>query len=235
MSSPTVERTWVPLSPGERRVVGVLVEKAKTTPESYPLSLNALVNGCNQKSNRDPITNYDEDDVEGVLENLRKKGAVVRVEGSGRVVRWKHTLYEWLDLKNQPVEMAVLTELLLRGAQTEGDLRVRASRMEPIADLPALQAVLDGLIARGLVVRLSPPGQVRGVMVTHGLYPPEELERVRQAVAANESEPRGPRTESSAASWAAEASAIRAELEAVKHGIQALEAELQTLKNMLGG
>ena len=76
-----------------------------------------------------------------------------------------------------------MAELLLRGPQTEGDLRARASRMEPLADLPALQAVLEALAPRGLVVYLSPPGQKRGVVVTHGLYPPEELEKVRQAFA----------------------------------------------------
>jgi uncharacterized protein len=115
MSAPAAERTWVPLSPAERRVLGVLIEKQKTTPEYYPLSVAAIVTGSNQKSNRDPVTNYDADDVEEVLQGLRKKGAVVQVEGTGRVVRWKHALYEWLDLKNRPVEMAVLAELLLRG------------------------------------------------------------------------------------------------------------------------
>src|SRR5271169_3790612 len=90
--------SWVPLTPRERRVLGVLVEKAKTTPEYYPLSIAATVTGCNQKSNRDPVTNYDPDDVEEILQGLRKKGASVMVEGSGRVVRWKHTLYEWLKV-----------------------------------------------------------------------------------------------------------------------------------------
>src|ERR1700716_3021401 len=122
MSSPTAERSWVPLSPRERRVLGVLVEKAKTTPEYYPMTIAAIVTGCNQKSNRDPVTNYDADDVEEILQGLRKKGATVRIEGTGRVVRWKHTLYDWLDLRNQPVGLAVVAELLLRGPQTEGDL-----------------------------------------------------------------------------------------------------------------
>src|SRR6478609_10289345 len=181
MSSPLPERTWVPLTPRERRVLGVLVEKAKTTPEYYPLTIAAIVTGSNQKSNRDPVTDYDADDVEDILQDLRKKGAVIMVEAGGRVVRWKHTLYDWLKVNK--VELAVVAELLLRGSQTEGDLRARASRMEPLADLPALQAVLEALAARDLVVYLSPPGQKRGVMVTHGLYPPQELEKVRQAFA----------------------------------------------------
>ena len=173
--------SWVPLKARERRVVGVMVEKAKTTPEYYPMTVAAIVAACNQKSNRDPVTNYDQDDVEETLHGLRKKGAVILIEGSGRVAKWKHTLYDWLKVSK--VELAVLAELLLRGPQTEGELRARASRMEPLADLPALQAILDALTPRLLVVYLSPPGQRRGVFVTHGLYPPEELEKVRIAFA----------------------------------------------------
>src|SRR5436309_7336635 len=91
MSSPVSERNWVPLTARERRVLGVLVEKAKTTPEYYPMTIAAIVTGCNQKSNRDPVTNYDADDAEDILQGLRKKGAAVMVEAGGRVVRWKHT------------------------------------------------------------------------------------------------------------------------------------------------
>src|SRR3954469_7589871 len=156
MSSPPVERQWVPLTPRERRVLGGLVEKAKTTPEDYPLTVAAIVTGCNQKANRDPVTNYDADDVEDTLQDLRRKGAAVMVEAGGRVVRWKHTLYDWLKVSK--VELAVVAELLLRGPQTEGDLRSRASRMEPFPDLATLQGLLEALAPRGLVVYLSPPG-----------------------------------------------------------------------------
>jgi uncharacterized protein len=241
------DRTWVPLTPRERRVLGVLVEKAKTTPDVYPMTIAALVAGCNQKSNRDPVTNYDADDVEEILQSLRKKGASVMVEAGGRVVRWKHTLYDWL--KVDKVELAVLAELLLRGAQTEGDLRARASRMEPLADLPALQVVLDRLVPRGLVVPLSPPGQKRGVMITHGLYPPEELERVRhatasQAVSADEDETERPlraasaRNELAAAhstpGWVAEVTALRSRVDALEGTVAALTAEIRELKSALG-
>ena len=238
----TTEKSWVPLTARERRVLGVLVEKAKTTPEYYPLTVAALVSGCNQKSNRDPVTNYDADDVEDILQGLRKKGATVMVEGGGRVVRWKHTLYDWLKVSK--VELAVIAELLLRGPQTEGDLRARASRMEPFADLPALQAVLESLTAKGLVVYLSPPGVKRGVVVTHGLYPPEEAERVRQAFAQQatalgdeEDRPmRGSamRGESHAPGWIAEIAALRAELDGLRGTVQALESEVQELKKALG-
>ncbi|MGE3822135.1 MAG: YceH family protein, partial [Isosphaeraceae bacterium] len=181
MTIPETERTWVPLTPRERRVLGVLVEKAKTTPEYYPMTIAAIVTGSNQKSNRDPVVTYDADDVEEILQGLRKKGAVVMVEAGGRVVRWRHTLYDWLKVTK--VELAIVAELLLRGPQTEGDLRARASRMEPLADLPALQTHLEAMAPRGLVQYLSPRGVKRGVIVTHGLYPPEEAERVRQAFA----------------------------------------------------
>ncbi len=245
MSTTTVEKSWMPLPPRERRVLGVLVEKAKTTPEYYPLTIAALVTGCNQKSNRDPVTNYDADDVEEILHSLRKKGATVMVEGSGRVVRWKHTLYDWLKVTK--VELAVLAELLLRGPQTEGDLRARASRMEPLPDLTALQTVLEALVPRGLVVFLSPPGQKRGVMVTHGLYPPEELEKVRQAFAnlpAVDAEVERPlrsasvRQELSAAhaepGWVAEVAALKTEVSTLRATVETLAAEVQRLKSELG-
>ncbi len=245
MSMPTTDRTWVPLAPRERRVLGVLVEKAKTTPDVYPLTIAALVTGCNQKSNRDPVTNYDADDVEEILQGLRKKGAAVMVEAGGRVVRWKHTLYDWLKVNK--VELAVLAELMLRGPQTEGDLRARASRMEPFPDLPALQAVLDALVPRGLVVYLSPPGQKRGVVVTHGLYSPEEAEKVRLAFANQpvvDDEIERPvraavaRHEMAAAmaepGWVAEMAALRAEVEALRDRVATIAAELKELRSALG-
>src|SRR5213082_2229422 len=107
---------WPALSVNERRVLGVLVEKAKTTPDAYPLSLNALVTGCNQKSNREPVMNLDDVDVETTLASLGKKGLTVQITG-GRVDRWKHRLYEAWRLGK--VELAVIAELLLRGPQTE--------------------------------------------------------------------------------------------------------------------
>lgn len=242
MSSPVAERTWVPLTPRERRVLGVLVEKAKTTPEYYPLTIAAIVTGSNQKSNRDPVTDYDADDVEEILHDLRHKGAVIMVEAGGRVVRWKHTLYDWLKVSK--VELAVIAELLLRGPQTEGDLRSRASRMEPFPDLPALQSELEALAARDLVVYLSPREQKRGVVVTHGLYPPQELEKVRQAyansvAAGGEPEERpvrhsAARSEPSPPAWATETAALRAQVEALRESLEALAAEVRDLKSALG-
>lgn len=174
-SAPDAPATWPILSMHERRVLGVLVEKAKTTPDAYPLSINALVTGCNQKSNRDPIMDLTEDDVEEALLGCQQKGLALKITG-GRVVRWRHYLYEtW---KVNKVELAVLGELLLRGPQTEGELRSRASRMEPIDDLDALRAVLRPLAERRLIVYLTPEGR-RGTVLVHGFLAPEDLERLR--------------------------------------------------------
>ena len=164
-----------PLDAAERRVLGVLVEKAKTTPDQYPLSLLALVNGCNQKSNREPVMTLDEEAVGRALESLRTIGAAAEIFGSGRVPRYRHLLRDWIGVEGP--QAAILAELLLRGEQSEGDLRGRASRMEPIPDLTILRNHLDALAARGLVVWLSPPG--RGRMLTHGLLPAEKLEKVK--------------------------------------------------------
>ena len=174
-SEATSKPRWQPIGPIDRRVAGVLVEKAKTTPEAYPLSLNAIVSACNQKSNRHPIMQLEADDAEESLERLRGLGAVAIVQGYGRVSKYRHYMYEWLGVDK--VELAVVTELLLRRAQTEGELRGRAARMEPIPDLGALRPVLASLKAKGLVIPLTPEG--RGHVLTHGLYPPRELEHLR--------------------------------------------------------
>ena len=153
-SPPVSQRRWQPLGVIDRRVVGVLAEKAKTTPDIYPMSLNAICTGCNQKSNRTPLMQLEAGDVEESLDRLRALGAVGLVEGYGRVAKYRHYLYEWLGVDK--VELAVMTELLLRGPQTEGELRGRAARMEPIADLGALRPVITALKARGLVLPLTP-------------------------------------------------------------------------------
>src|SRR6476661_3061634 len=159
----------------QRRVFGVLVEKAKTTPDAYPMTINGLVAGCNQKSNREPQLNLSVEDVEQVLEELRALGAVTEVQGSGRVAKYRHHAYEWLGVEK--TELAVMTELLLRGEQTLGELRGRSARMEPIADLAALKPVVDRLVQQGLMVELTPPG--RGQVVSHNLYKERELAELK--------------------------------------------------------
>ena len=174
--APAAAPSWPVLSVPERRVLGVLAEKGKTTPDAYPMSLNSLVTGCNQKSNRDPVLNLSEDDIDEALRSAQQKGLAIRVTGSGRVERWKHNLYDALHVGK--VELAVIAELLLRGPQTEGELRGRAARMEPIEDLDALRTVLKPLAERRLVVYLSPE-KSRGTVVTHGFHAPQELEKLR--------------------------------------------------------
>ncbi len=166
---------WQPLEKIERRVVGVLVEKAKTTPENYPLSLNSLVNGSNQKSNRSPQMQLDEGQVDEALDRLRDLGAVAVIQGDGRVEKYRHLLYEWLGVDK--VELAVMAELLLRGAQTLGELRGRAARMEPIKGISELRPIVESLQQKGLVLLLTPPG--RGCVVTHALYQEQELAKLR--------------------------------------------------------
>jgi uncharacterized protein YceH (UPF0502 family) len=178
---------WQPLAPVERRVLGALIEKAKTTPENYPLSLNAVRTACNQKNNRFPLTQLEEEQVAEALENLRTVGAVAEIQGGGRVDKYRHLAYEWLGVVK--VELAVMAELLLRGTQTVGELRGRAARMEPIKDLADLQPILDSLLAKGLVVRLTPAG--RGSMITHALYTPTELDKERREAGARQEVPIG--------------------------------------------
>ena len=174
---------WKPLDPTQRRVLGVLIEKAMTTPAGYPMTANAIVTGCNQKNNRDPITALDDTDVGNALLELGELGAVMEIDWMGRSNKYKHKAYEWLGVSK--AELAVLAELLLRGAQQLGELRARADRMEPIADLAALKPVVDSLVQRGLVVELTPAG--RGQMVTHGLGQPGE----QQAPVSPPAEPPG--------------------------------------------
>ena len=136
-----------PLHPIEVRVLGSLLEKDLTTPEYYPLTLNALQNACNQKSSREPIVNYDETTVAQGLELLRQKQLVLKVSGAGhRVEKYAHRLGETLNLGRR--ELALLCVLMLRGPQTVGELRGRTERMHPFEDMEEVERVLEALAAR---------------------------------------------------------------------------------------
>ena len=129
----------------EVRVLGSLMEKEITTPEYYPLSLNALVNACNQKSNRDPVVLYDEGAVDAALAGLRAKGLAVRISGPDmRVPKHQHRLSEFFNLGRR--ESAVLCVLMLRGPQTAGELRGRTERLYQFDDLAAVEACLNRLM-----------------------------------------------------------------------------------------
>jgi len=207
-----------PLDAMQRRVLGVLVEKSKTTPGGYPMTVNSIVTGCNQKSNRDPLTALDDADVMNTLNDLINLGAVELIDWTGRTDKYKHLAYDWLSVDR--AELAVLGELLLRGPQTLGELRARASRMEPIADLDALRPVVDRLVQRGLMLELTPPG--RGQIVAHNLYPADELAEVRERVASGPSE----RPASRPATGGSEIAALRAEITELRQRVQALEERL---------
>jgi uncharacterized protein YceH (UPF0502 family) len=225
-------RVWPVLTLHERRVLGVLAEKAKTTPDVYPLSVNALVTGCNQKSNRDPVLNLTDLDVEDALISAQQKGLAIKITGSGRVVRWRHALYEAFQVDKK--DLAILAELLLRGPQTEGELRSRASRMERFDDLDALRAVLRPLTERRLVVYLSPEGR-RGAMLTDGFHAPDELERLQTRHAAVAEGEAAPTRAADARSLPAPAdsdtmSAIEGRLDAQQAELAAVRAQVSELQ-----
>jgi uncharacterized protein len=144
----------------EARIIGCLIEKEITTPDQYPLSLNALLAACNQKSNRDPVMALDEAELQAGLDGLMRKHLVTdRSAGfGGRVTRYRHRFCntQFGELKLSRPELAVVCELLLRGPQTPGELRSRASRMAPLRDVAEAEALLEGLATRGepLVARL---------------------------------------------------------------------------------
>ena len=143
----------------EVRVLGCLIEKQRTTPDTYPLSLNALRAACNQTTNREPVVDYDEATIREALQRLGRRGWTRLASGPGsRAVKYRHLLDEALELSG--AELALLAVLMLRGAQTPGELNARAERLYPFASLADLHETLDGLIRRELVARLPRrPGQ----------------------------------------------------------------------------
>lgn len=223
---------WPVLLPNERRILGVLVEKQKTsrTADAYPLTLNALVTGCNQKSNRDPVLQLDDVAVEEGLASLQEKGLVERVTG-GRAERFRHRLYE-LWTQNGP-ELAVLAELLLRGAQTRGELRGRAGRMDSIETLDALDEILRSLAARRLVTYLSEPER-RGALVTHGFHTEEELRGLKtRSLSAFEPTPSSSALSPAAPPRESELAKLHSEIDLLKERTLVLEREVAELKKQL--
>lgn len=223
------ESILVPLTALEQRVLGVLVEKAKTTPDAYPLSLNGLTVGCNQKSNRAPVMNVNDEQVETTLGGLQQRGLVTRITGS-RVDRWRHNLYEQWQVDK--VELAVLAELLLRGPQTEGELRGHANRMEPIDDLEALRQKLRPLAERKFVHLLGELGR-RGTQITHGFIGAHELERLRAAGPALEG-PADAAPSAASPSLAAEVAALAQQVSELRESLRQVQDDVRQLKTSLG-
>ena len=136
----------------EIRVVGCLIEKQRTTPDAYPLSLNALRLACNQSTNRDPVVSYDEQTVSDALRRLAQRGWTRLASGAGsRARKYRHLLPEALGIDEE--ELALLGVLMLRGPQTPGELKQRSERLHPFADLAAVQTTLERLLDRELLVR----------------------------------------------------------------------------------
>ena len=205
----------IQLDPVEARVLGVLIEKEKTVPESYPLSLNALVNGANQKSNRHPVLSLNERQVNEAILKLRVAGLVEFVQLVGqRVEKYRHRAEARFALT--PVAASTLAELLLRGPQQPGELRARVDRMVPVSDQAALEAVLEALAAKGLVRRHDPA-------------PGERAPRWSQTLAPGAHElPAAAPVADRAATDAA--SALHAELARARAEIERLRAELEQVR-----
>ena len=154
-----------PLHPVEVRVLGALLEKDLTTPEYYPLTLNALQNACNQKSSREPVTGFDEATVSQALDTLRHRGLALKVSGAGhRVEKFGHRLGDSMNLGRR--ELALLCVLMLRGAQTVGELRGRTERMHEFSDLDEVERVLQTLASREPAL-VAPAARGRWVHLWH--------------------------------------------------------------------
>ena len=204
----------------EVRVVGALVEKQVTTPDYYPLTLNALVNACNQISNRDPVVKYDERTVEDAIDTLRTKNLVYIFYGAeSRVPKYKHMMREVYTLS--PQELAVMCVLMLRGPQTVGEIRGRTGRLHEFAELREVEETLDGLARRDepLVLKLPRQSGQKDARYTHLLSGAPALEESDEEHASQAS----PRSSSSR--WAESERVAR--LEAEVAGLRGEVAELR--------
>ncbi len=215
----------------EARVLGSLVEKQVTTPEYYPLTLNALVQACNQKNNRHPVTSLDEREVEEAVESLREKNLAYIFYGStSRVPKYKHMMPEIFRLS--AAELALMCVLMLRGAQTVGELRERAGRLHEFAGLGEVEETLGALSARDpepLVRRLArQPGQ-KEARYAH-LLSGEPAEPAHVAAHAPESVPARP-VASARAADSERAARLEGELNALRAEVERLRAEFEEFKS----
>jgi uncharacterized protein YceH (UPF0502 family) len=199
----------------EVRVLGALMEKEATTPEYYPLSLNALVNACNQKTNREPVTDYDDDTVADALASLREKHFALTITGGSRVNKYQQRISETLNLGRR--ESAVLCVLFLRGPQTLGEIKDRSERMFAFADLAETETVLDKLSS--LVKKLPRlPGQ-KEARYSHLLSGEPDLEAM--------AEPSSAAPPTRVAQLEQDLHDLRSEFDELKRRFEALEAQLR--------
>lgn len=205
----------------EVRVLGAMIEKEATTPEYYPLSLNALVNACNQKSNRDPVMELDDETVRGALESLREKRMSVVITGGSRVLKYGQRISETLNMGRR--ELAVLGVLLVRGPQTLGELKDRSERMYSFADLSETERVMEKLAewpGGPLAMKLArQPGQ-KEARYAHLLAGEPALESLRETPAAAAGPSRVAQLEETVAQ-------LRSDLDELKGRFEALEAQLR--------
>jgi uncharacterized protein len=201
----------------EIRVVGCLIEKQRTTPDVYPLTLNALRLACNQSTNRDPVVDYDENTIRGGIDRLvQRKWATLASWSNRRSMKYRHTLDGALGLDD--AEMAVLDVLMLRGAQTPGELKTRTERLHRFAGMDELGETLEQLIERQLVARLDRrPGQ--------------REERYRHLIGGGES----PVGESEPAPTQVAPDGLEQRLERLENEVAELRAELRTLREQRPG
>jgi len=207
------------LSTAEARVLGVLVEKQRTVPDTYPLTLNALVAGCNQKSSRDPVLSLGDTEVQEALDALKGRSMVMETSG-GRVMRYAHNAERALSLPSQSV--ALVAALLLRGPQTPGELRINTERMHRFADISTVEAFLNELAERqagALVAELPRAPGTREARWMQLLTEPAPAALAADAAAL------APVAASS------DASALAREVAALRDDVAALRAEVEALRN----
>jgi hypothetical protein len=208
-------------------VLGALLEKAFTTPDAYPLTLKAAATACSQKSNREPVQDYSEDDVSDALHELQELGLVAELHtDGGRALRYRHLVRRRFPF-TEP-QLAILTELWLRGRQQMGELRTRASRMVAIDSQDDLRTALHALLAEGYV-QANGPLERRGVEVDHGFYPDDEHRPGWAAVA--EGEP--PRSAAAATSAAPTAAQWQARCDQLEARLESLEQRLRRAEDQL--
>lgn len=216
------------LNPHEARVLGVLIEKAFTTPDQYPLSQHATTTGSNQKSNRNPVMYFTEAEVDVTLQGLRMKHiAGSNTPAGSRVEKWTHSAREHFGLGDRAV--AVLAELLLRGPQTPGELRTRANRMQTIPNLEVLHEVLSKLIEKGFVKKMAPLAGSRTERYAQTLAPRLALDGGVEPGAEAPSEGRAPAGASAPAT-----PALAQRLESLEREVDGLRQALTDLAAKLG-
>jgi uncharacterized protein len=218
------------LSDTEVRVLGALVEKEITTPEYYPLSLNALVNACNQKSNRDPVMTLDEDTVRKAVRALTDRAMVRSASGDSRVAKFEHRVNELYNFHRH--EIAVLCVLLLRGPQTPGELRTRSERMYAFEDLDAVHSALNLLMRRDPpLVKVLPrqPGtkEARYMHLLAGDEAPESVDLADEQAAHDGSGQRTSEDAERIRNLEGEVSQLRRELETLREQFATFQKQFQ--------